>query len=348
MKRTNLILLGVGASALAPALAWARVAPPAPPVLPGGAVPPSGNSAIGNTGGPAETEAQFTARMRGIAARLRPQRGDVRIPGAEAVLHLGQNYYFLPPDEAKLVLTEAWGNPPSAVSGVLGMVLPQGKSFDDPDTWGAVITWEPSGYVSDDDAGSADYAAILQQIQAAEPAINARRRSEGYPAQHLVGWAQQPAYDSASHSVVWARDYSYEGETDHGLNYDIRLLGRRGVLSLNMLTTMPKLAETRDAARAFAASAEFQPGARYADYDSSSDRTAAYGVGGLVAAGVGVSVASKLGLWAGILLFLKKGAIIIIAAVAALWAAIRRLFGGRRREEADIYEGARPDDTPPP
>jgi uncharacterized membrane-anchored protein len=280
------------------------------------------------------------ARIRRISAQLHPVTGDVRIAQANAVLHLGEGYYFLPANEAQLVLTEGWGNPARLAEGVLGMVFPAGKTFAD-DTWGAVITYEASGYVSDSDAASVDYDETLVTLRGDEEAINAQRAGEGFPATHLVGWAQQPVYDARTHSVVWATNIQFAGQNDNSLNYDVRLLGRRGVLSLNVVTVMSKLAETRVAAQRFASAVEFTAGERYADYQPGTDRLAEYGIAGLITAGLGAAVVKKAGLLALILAFGKKIIIFLIAGVALLWKRIRRLFGARDdEEEAGIYEEA--------
>jgi hypothetical protein len=47
----------------------------------------------------------------------------------------------------------------------------------------------------------------------------------------------------------------------------------------------------------------------------------------LVAAGVGVAVAKKIGILAVILLSLKKGFILLLVPIAAGWRWIKRLFG---------------------
>lgn len=274
---------------------------------------------------PSPDAAAAEARLKAIADRLHPQTGDISLPAANVVLHLGQDYYFLPADEARLVLTEAWGNPAEATQGVLGMVFPTGRTFAD-DTWGAVISFEASGYVSDSDAESTDYGELLSQIQAGEAELNRRRTAAGFPAQHLVGWAQPPAYDRTTHSVVWAQNIQFTGQRENSLNYDIRMLGRRGVLSLNMVTVMSQLVETRTAAANFSRAAEFRPGERYADFQT-GDRVAEYGVGGLVAAGVGATLAQKAGLFAIVLAFLKKAGVFILAGLALLWRRIAALFG---------------------
>ena len=299
-----------------------------PPVLVARAVPTAtgqGNAPAAPQNSPDEN--QLRTQFESISARLHPQTGEIRLPAANAVLHLGQDYYFLPADEARLVLTEGWGNPPDAAADVLGIVFPAGRNFYDPDAWGAVITYEATGYVSDSDANSADYAELMQQMQAGEAEDNQRRTASGYPTQHLVGWAEPPSYDRSTHSVVWARNIQLAGSPENTLNYDVRLLGRNGVLSLNMVTVMSQLAQTREAARRFAAQAEFTPGNRYADYRP-GDRTAEYGIAGLVAAGAGLAVAQKAGLLAIILLFLKKVGIFIVAGLALLWGWLRRTWRG--------------------
>jgi len=263
---------------------------------------------------------------------LHKQTGDVRIPEAKAVMHLGDRYYFLPADEAKRVLTEVWGNPPQASEGVLGLVLEKGTTIFDY-TWGAVITFEDTGHISDDDAQTQDYAQVLRDRQEIIESNNEQRTSQGYPAMHLVGWAQAPSYDQANHALIWAREITVDGDPAHGLNYDVRLLGRTGVLSLNMIGSMASIGDVRNAAQAFGKSVTFEPGAGYTDFDSSTDRAADYGLAGLVAGGVGLAVAKKVGFLAIILKFGKVILIGIAAAGAAVVGLFRKMFS---RRESDI------------
>ncbi len=281
-------------------------------------------------------------KLETLLQDLHPATGDVSIASAQATLHLGKDYYYLPAAEAKRVLVEGWRNPPETVENVLGMVFPAGSTFVD-DSWGAVITFNPVGYVSDKDAQSTDYGELLKQLQEGEAEANAARKERGYPAQNLVAWAQQPAYDARNHSLVWAQNIAFEGSRENTLNYDVRLLGRHGVLSLNMVTGMSKLAETRAAAEKLARSASFIAGARYADYQPGTDKAAEYGVAGLVAAGVGAAAVKKLGLLGIILAFGKKFFVLILAALAMIGAWInRRFLGGGPVEEAyePAYENA--------
>lgn len=267
------------------------------------------------------------AQVKAIVEDLHPQTGDVAVPQAGATLHLGKSFYYLPPAEAKRVIVDLWGNPPAVANDVLGLVMPAGKAVTD-DSWGAVVTYENAGYVTDDDAQSADYDGILKQLREGTEARNEERRSQGYPGMHVVGWAQAPSYDRASHAVIWARDLRVDGATTDSLNYDVRVLGRQGVLSLNMLWDMPHLAEVRQAAATFGRTAQFDGGRAYADFDESKgDKRAGYGLAGLVAAGVGVAAAKKLGFLALALGFGKKFLVLIAIGGAAIARFFRKLFG---------------------
>jgi uncharacterized membrane-anchored protein len=274
---------------------------------------------------PSAAERAEIAKAEALLKSLHPTHGDIKLPGADATLHLGDRYYFLGPADAKRVLVEGWGNPPDAADGVLGLVFPAGASPLG-DTWGAVVTYDNQGYVSDAEAKTTDYGKLLESMRSNEDQVNDERKKQNIPAIHLVGWAQAPVYDPAHHSLIWARDIQFADQKIDTLNYDVRELGRRGVLSLNIVYRMPDLASVRTAATDLGAVTGFDPGARYTDYQNGVDKRAAYGVAGLVAAGAGVALAQKAGLLALLLLFLKKGFVVIIAGGAALFARIKAAF----------------------
>ena len=310
------------------ALILAMALLPAPAGSAGVEEPPAASVKAGK-GASAKLPSEAQAFLKG----LHPQTGDVRVPEAKAVLHLGERYYFLPAAEAKRVLVDVWRNPPEAVTDVLGMVMEKdSNAFDN--LWGAVITYNGTGYVSDKDANAQDYDKVLADMKAGDAADNAQRKAAGFPPIRLVGWAQPPSYDAASHSLIWARELEEEGTADHGLNYDVRLLGRAGVLSLNMVSAMSAIGDVRTAAKDFGKSVSFEPGAAYEDFNAATDKVAEYGLAGLVAGGVGLAVAKKVGLLAILLKFGKLIFLGIAAMGAGVWAFLRRLAGRREEEDA--------------
>jgi len=282
---------------------------------------------------------------------LKPQQGKVTLEEARATLDLGDKYDFYTPQDARTILVDLWGNPPGATEGVLGLVMPAGVSPLS-ESWGAVVTFEEVGHVSDDDAADVDYAEILATMKEDNVAANSERRAAGYPTVDIKGWAETPVYDPATHSVVWAQDLLFADSPVHTLNYDLRTLGRRGVLSVNFVSTMPHIDAIRVAANDFANHASFEPGARYEDFNPATDAKAEYGIGGLVAAGVGLAAAKKLGILAILAKFSKLIFIGIGLAAAAAW---KFLAGRKEAQDDDFYtyeddlaaSEAREADTPP-
>ena len=111
-------------------------------------------------------------------------------------------------------------------------------------------------------------------------------RTQGYPSIALIGWAAPPRYDSVEKKMYWAKELQFGDSPERTLNYNIRILGRRGYLVLNAVGTMDQLAAVEKLAPSVLASVNFQDGHRYADFSPKTDKIATYGLAGLVAGGV--------------------------------------------------------------
>lgn len=261
-----------------------------------------------------------------FVSQLHPMTGSVPLPGAQATLTIADGYSFLPAKDAQRVLTQAWGNPPD--ESVLGMIIPStdAHSVLHAKNWAVVITFVDEGYVSDGDAAKIDYNDMLKDLQKATREENPARLKEGYPAIELLGWAEPPHYDAASHKLYWARDLQFKkadgSDNGHTLNYAIRVLGRKGYLSLNAIAPIDQLAQVRADMPNVVEMAEFDSGERYADYNASTDKTAAYGIAALVAGGI----AAKAGLFAKLGVMLLAFKKFILLGVAAVTGAIGKLF----------------------
>lgn len=302
----------------------------------------------------AEAEASLTpqeraeiTRMRGVLDSLKPQTGVITIPEADAKLNLGERYYFLDKADSRKVLVDLWRNPPQNAEGVLGMVFPAGETPLSENGWGAVITWAADGYVSDKDAKTTDYDKLLKDMQEAVDSRNESRTEGGFPEMHLVGWAETPTYDALNHSMVWAENIAFVGQSENTLNYDVRVLGRKGVLSLNIVGTMSQLSTIKASAGGVRDIAQFDSGQRYADYKD-GDKRAAYGVAGLIAAGLGAAAVKKAGLLAVLLVFLKKGFVFILAGLGAAYAWIKRRVGRKETAQPAAYTQPELDAHPQP
>ena len=254
------------------------------------------------------------------------QQGAIVLGAGGVELRVPQNFYFLSAAHARRVIVEVWGNPPVTAEKVLGMIIPTGKTPVD-ETWGAVITFDEAGYVSDEDAAKIDYAELLKSMQEGMKEVSAERVKQGFPSMRLVGWASPPYYDRAANKLHWAKELEFGGEAKHTLNYDVRALGRKGVLEIKFVAGIDDLGEIKSVIPAVMSMPEFAQGSRYQDYIPGTDKVAAYGIGGLIAG----KVLSKAGLFALALAFLKKGWILVFLALGGLWTLFSRLFRGGPR-----------------
>ena len=258
-------------------------------------------------------------------AKLGYQTGTVTLQGGMATIRLPESFRFIGPEGSRRLLTEAWGNPEGSADDVLGMLIPASVSPLTKAGWGIVITYDEDGYVDDSDAAGINYPKLLKEMQDETQAANEERKKQGFEQVTLVGWAEPPSYDAAAHKLYWAKDLAFGDSPDHTLNYNIRILGRRGVLVLNGVSSMSQLSAIRTEARSILPAVEFNDGHRYADYLPGTDKAAAYGIAGLVAGATAAKAGFFKLLWVGILAFKKA----IFVGLVALGAAIKRLFGGR-------------------
>lgn len=267
------------------------------------------------------------ARLKTFVDSLHPRSGAVAVPQAKAHFTLGPGFRYLEQADARRVLEELWGNPPDA--DVLGMVVPTAQPLDSKDSWAVVVTYSDDGYVSDADAAKIDYADMLKELKDGTEDANAERKEAGYEPIHLVGWAAPPRYDAASKKLYWAKELDFAGSQEHTLNYDIRVLGRSGYLSLNAVAGMASLPTVQAGMQTLLPMAEFDSGARYADYDDKTDRVAAYGIAALIGGGI----AAKAGLFAklGVLLLGLKKLLIPLALIAV--AGFRKVVGIFKRDK---------------
>lgn len=269
-------------------------------------------------------DAADDAQLRQFVDSLHFSAGTVAIGAAHATLKLAPDFRFLDAHDAQRVLSDLWGNPPD--DEVLGMILPSASALtDETNGWAVVVTYSSDGHIADGDASTIDYDKLLAQMQQETRAANSEREKQGYPAVQLVGWATPPHYDASTSKLYWAKELDFAGAREHMLNYDIRVLGRGGYLSLNAIAAMSQLDLIQRQMPEVLAMTEFDPGQRYADFDATTDKVAAYGISALVAG----AIAAKAGLFAKLFALLLAFKKVAIAACIAFAALVRKLFARR-------------------
>jgi uncharacterized membrane-anchored protein len=256
-----------------------------------------------------------------VDGTLHYQQGHLKLPGAVAELTVPRGFRFLDSAQAVRVLTQLWGNPRSEC---LGMLVPEKRSPAEGDTWAYVIRYDPMGYVKDDDAEDIKYDELLEEMQNDVSEENKERQAAGFEPVYLLGWAANPYYDKSKNALHWAKSLRFGSSPDTTLNYNVRLLGRKGVLILNAVGVPGQMEEIKASIPDLVANVNFAKGERYADFNPGLDEVAAYTIGGLVAG----KVLAKVGLFAVLLKFWKLG----LLALGGAWAAIKRFFGFGQKE----------------
>ncbi|MBR9970117.1 DUF2167 domain-containing protein [Magnetospirillum sulfuroxidans] len=261
-----------------------------------------------------------------ILRTLQFQSGTISLGANLAQLKLNDNFRFLNNADTQTFLTRIWGNPPGAGRNALGMIVPVDMSSSDDSNWAALVSYDPSGYVSDEEAGKIDYDELMADMKKAVAEASKERVQHGHEKLELLGWAKKPFYDAKEKKMYWAKRLRFGDAAEEALNYEIRILGRKGVLDLNVVASMNSLPSIDQRVGAILSMVEFNKGNTYAEFNPSVDQAAAYGLAGLVAGGV----LTKAGFFKGLiaLLFASKKllGLTLIGGGAAIWGAFKALF----------------------
>ena len=258
------------------------------------------------------------------------QTGMIALSNGVAHLNLPTGFKFIDGKQSQYILESLWQNPPD--SNVLGMIVKDSFHLNNLQAdWVFMVTYDEMGYVKDDDADKIKYDELLADLKKGQEEANTERKKLGYDAMHLAGWASSPYYDKQNKVLHWAKEYKVDREEGNNtLNYDIRVLGRKGVLSLNAIATMDQLAEVKKNIPNVLHMAQFDKGYKYEEFDSGVDNVAAWTIGGLVAG----KILAKAGLFVVLLKFWK----LIALGVVGAFAAVKRFMSGKKKENELMEE----------
>ena len=231
---------------------------------------------------------------------------------------LPDGYGFVPRAESIKVM-ELMGN--QTDDNFMGLIFPLGG---DDKNWFVTLNYEAAGYIKDDEAKDWKADELLNTLKEGTEAGNERRQKVGAPALKVTRWIESPNYDATQHRLVWSAEVTLKNgeDPDPGVNYNTYVLGREGYISMNLVTSASTVNSDKPAAKQLLAAINFNSGKRYTDFNSSTDKVAAYGLAALVG---GLAI-KKLGLLAVIGAFLLKFAKVGILLAAGGGAAIKKYF----------------------
>ncbi|MGQ0384502.1 MAG: DUF2167 domain-containing protein [Gammaproteobacteria bacterium] len=231
--------------------------------------------------------------------------------GNLATLAVPKGYMFLHPGETKK-FQDFVENPSN---GRESLIAP------DDLRWFGLLEFDEIGYVKDDE--EIDAGNLLDSIKEGTKIGNEERRQRGWAELKITGWRFEPRYDAATNRLEWAIEAVSENQPV--VNFNTRLLGRKGVTSATLVaepaTLDAAVSDFKDVLTGFA----YVSGERYADMQE-GDRMAEYGLAALIAGG-GAAVAAKSGL-------LKSLWKVLAAAGVAVAVWLGKIFKGRKQRDA--------------
>lgn len=226
--------------------------------------------------------------------------------GTISELKLAPKYYFLNGDDTR-VLMEKMGNPPTDKE--VGYITPESEA------WFIVFEFDDVGYVKDDEKDKLDPDKILESYKEGTEESNKWRKENGIPLLHVVDWYKKPKYDEKTNNLEWAM--LLKSEEKQLINYNIRYLGRGGVMEMVLVSSVDELKKAVPEAKKLLQGYTFKSGHRYSEFIE-GDKIAQYGLAALITGG-SVAAAAKFGL-------LKKFWKLILAGLVAIGAFIKKFF----------------------
>lgn len=227
--------------------------------------------------------------------------------GNIANINLPEGYMFADKNNTQYFL-DATQNLPSGRE--LGIVASSNGG------WFAIFEFSETGYIKDDEKSSLDADELLKSLKEGTEKANEERKKRGWAVLDIIGWQQVPHYDTNTNNLEWA--IRGQSASDQIINYNTKLLGRKGVMSVTLVCDPSKLAANITDYKMIIANYEFSKGNRYAEFIK-GDKVAEYGLTGLIVGGA-AAVAAK----AGVFKWLWK---VLLAGVIGIGAFFKKIFG---------------------
>lgn len=237
-----------------------------------------------------------------------------------ATLKIPKGFRFLEAKGAQEFLKKTGNRPSGEETGLL---------MHTQDEWWVILEFEEIGYVKDDEKKELDADKLIASYRKGSESMNEARQERGTPPIRIVGWHVAPNYNDITKNLEWSVEAESGGEKF--VNYNVRLLGRKGVTKVTLIEDRTHVDATLPLFREILRSHQYSGGESYAEYRQ-GDRIAQYGLGALVLGGA-AAAAAKFGLFAPLILFIKKAWKVVAAAVVGAVMWIKNLITGRNKNE---------------
>ena len=256
--------------------------------------------------GSGDEESVRSNEIKSLNWKKHPSVADV---GSMAIYEVDSGFMFLEdPDANKFMrLTENTGDS-------IGILVPEEGS------WWASFEFHEIGYVKDDEKDSLDSVEILKQLRSNQKADNKERRRRGWPELENLNWMRKPHYDERTHNLEWGVKFTESGSGNTGVNYQTRILGRKGVMSVTLVCSPELLEDALPQFKEALKNFKYKAGNKYSEFRS-GDRIAEIGLAALIGGGLGAAAVKS-----GALKWLWKVIVVAFVAIGGLFSKIKKFF----------------------
>ena len=240
--------------------------------------------------------------------------------GTRATIDVPEGYAFLDVDGTRR-LNQLLENPPDGNDTYT--LAPHDLS------WIGFFTFQDMGYVKDDEKVNAD--DVLESVRLGTEQGNEERRQRGWETMRILGWSFEPQYDEQLKALEWAILAETETNKSKVVNYNTRVLGRRGVMEVVVVadpeTLQPAIADFKRLMPGYS----FAAGEKYSEFVA-GDHVAEVGLAALITGGAAV-VASKKGWLAAAGVMLAKLWKLLLVGFFGVIAAVRAVFKRKQQDK---------------
>ncbi|MDB6003693.1 MAG: hypothetical protein JWR15_680 [Prosthecobacter sp.] len=236
--------------------------------------------------------------------------------GGKAEIAIPQGYRFTGGDATRKMMA-LYGNPPTQRE--LGMLATEGLG-----PW-IIFEFDESDYVKDDEKDKINADEMLASLREGQEEGNKYRREHGMTELEILGWVVPPRYNEKTHNLEWGTRLKSLGSDGISINYNTRLLGRKGVMEVTLVCEPEEMEKMIAEQEKILAGFTYIEGERYAEFRE-GDKVAKYGLTALIA-GTGAFAAAKMGLFAKLGVFIAKLGKGVVLVVVGILAGIKKLFG---------------------
>jgi len=211
---------------------------------------------------------------------LNHQEGVIKLP-RNLTLTVPKDFYFINTADSQKIFVDLWEGYP--VSGVFGCLVPKNFLKKGIEPWVMVISYDPWGYMADNEATTIDYDQIL---------LTKQQKYTGEDS--FKDWALAPTYNQNTHTLFWGQEIKYGFRSESSFTYYIRVLGREGIIKFASLAYEGKEEPLdQDILDTLAQSVTFNNGYNYNDFDD--DFKAIYGFENLILGKRSLSISKSQG-----------------------------------------------------